>query len=604
VDGVSTISPPRLSSDGDTALITLTYRVPVTYFHGSEGIDALRAAVEPTAREGLRVELGGQVPENFSAPSGIAEMAGVGVALIILWFVLGSFRAARLSIAVTLVGVGTGFAGILIMAGFTNVSTTAPTIAMMVGLGVGIDYALLMVARFRDELPGSSSVRDAAAAATGSAGVSVVFAGTTVLVSLLAIRLAGIPLFSTFGYTTAVVVAAVMLASLTLVPALCGLVGVALTSRRGTLQRSDSGQSGLGRWAERITSRPVIWALAGLVVLLVLAVPVLDMCTWPRDAGSQTTSSTIRRAYDLTTSEFGQGANGPFTVGADMTKVSAPELQAGITDLRGDPGIAAVSEPLYSTDGTAALYSIEPTTAPRDAATAETSHRVRTRLGEGMHVTGLTPYFADVSDRLAQRLWLVIIVVVGLAIALLTAAFKAPVMAIKAAVMNLIAVSAAYGVLVVIFQWGWGATVLGLPGAVPISSWAPILIFTILFGLSMDYEVFILSRVREHWLETPQTRQSVVLGLESTARIITGAAAIMIAVFLGFAFDPDITVKMMGVGMAVAVLIDATLIRLITVPATMAVLGRLNWWSPKWLDSVLPDLAKSRPSKQDRTELA
>jgi RND superfamily putative drug exporter len=293
----------------------------------------------------------------------------------------------------------------------------------------------------------------------------------------------------------------------------------------------------------------------------------------------------------LTASEFGPGANGPFTVAADMTKVSAAQLQEGITTLRTDPGIAAVSEPVYSADRTATVYSIEPTTAPQDAATTEVLHRVRARLGEGTHVTGLTPYFADVSDRLAQRLWLVIIV-----------AFKAPLVAIKAAVMNLLAVSAAYGVLVVIFQWGWGATVLGLPGAVPISSWAPILIFTILFGLSMDYEVFILSRVREHWLETQQTRISVMLGLESTARIITGAAAIMIAVFLGFAADPDITVKMMGVGMAVAVLIDATIVRLIAVPATMAVLGRLNWWSPRWLDSALPDLAKTAPPRQDHTD--
>ena len=591
VNGVSTVAPPRLSAARDTALITVAYKVPVTDFQGAQGVDSLRQAVAPTQRAGLQVELGGQVPENFTAPGGIPEVVGVIAALAILVFAFGSVTAAGLPMAAALVGVGTGFGLMLVMAGFTHISTTAPTIAMMVGIGVGIDYALLMVTRFRECLASSATVRDAAATATGSAGVSVLFAGTTVLVSLLAIRLAGIPLFSTFGYTTAVMVGAVMLASITLVPALCGMAGHRLARRSGGRHRLGVVRSRTTRWVQHVASRPIACALGALVVLLLLAAPTLDMRTWPRDAGSQSTTNTVRRAYDLTTSEFGPGANGPFTVAVDLTAVTSEQLGTSIGDLRTDSAVANVSEPVFNADRTAAVFAVEPRTAPSDEATTNLLGRMRSQLPAGMYVTGLTAYFADVSDRLGQRLWLVIVVVVGLAVALLTVGFKAPVVAVKAAVMNLLAVSAAYGVLVVLFQWGWGAHLLGLPGAVPISSWAPILVFTILFGLSMDYEVFILSRVREEWIATTDMRESVKRGVGSTASVITSAAAIMIAVFLGFALDPDITVKMMGVGMAAAVFIDATIIRLILVPATMTLLGRFNWWLPRWVDVALPDLA-------------
>ncbi len=586
VRGVSIVSPPRLSAGEDTALIQLAYNVPVGAFHGSEGADALRRAVAPIQRDGLQIEFGGQMPENVNSFGVAGESLGIIAALCILLFAFGSIVAAGLPVAVALVGVGTGAALILILAGFTNVSTSAPSIAAMVGVGVGIDYALLLVTRFREHLPTSSSVQEAAGRANSSAGVSVVSAGTMVLVSLLALRLGGIPLFATYGYATFFTVGAVMLTSITLVPALCGLAGHRAAHRWPIRGRRASDRTRTQRWAEHVTNRPVAWALSALIVLLLLAAPTIDMRTWPRDAASQSTANTVRRAYDLIASSFGPGANAPLTVAVDSSAVSADRLGAMLSELRSDKGVALVSEPIFNRDRSAAVFSIEPTTAPSDAATVNTLRRVRAQLPSGTYITGLTAYFADVSERLAQRLWLVIIVVVGLAVTLLTVAFRAPVVAIKAALMNLLAASATYGVLVAVFQWGWGAKVLGLPGAVPISSWIPILVFTILFGLSMDYEVFILSRVREEWMATKDARASVTRGLASTAGVITSAALIMIAVFLGFALDDDITIKMMGLGLAVAVFIDFTVIRLILVPATMTLLGRFNWWLPQWLGAT------------------
>lgn len=599
VAGVSAVAPPRVSADGDTALIDLSYSVPVTDFSGTEGIDALRAATEPTEDAGYQVELGGQIPENISAPSGVAEAIGIVVALIILVFAFGSIVAAGLPLAVAFVGVGIGSALITVMAGFTDISNIAPTVATMVGIGIGIDYALLLVTRYAEGLRGGMSVVDAAARANATAGMSVIFAGTTVLVSLFGLKLAGIPVYSSFGYATFAMVASVMLASVTLVPALCGLAGHRVLSKRSrnatAVVVADAPRvsttfkaSKTERWATRVGEKPWPFAVAALLILLLLAAPVLQMRTWPQDSGSQPTSNTTRLAYDIVSDEFGPGANGPFIVAIDLDQTSDSELNALIATFKADPGVAQVSPVIRNAAGTAAIVRVEAKTGPQDAATPETLTRLRSALPETSHVTGLTAIFSDISNRLADRLWLVIAVVVALAVILMTAVFRAPVVALKAAAMNLLSVAAAYGVMVAVFQWGWGAELLGLPHEVPVSSWVPILMFTILFGLSMDYEVFLLSRVRELWLKTGDAHTSVIKGLASTGRVITSAGAIMIAVFAGFAMDSDITVKMMGVGLATAVLVDVTIVRMVLVPATMSILGKANWWIPAWLDRVLP----------------
>lgn len=576
---VSLVSPPRMSADGDTALINVRYDVPVTDFKGSEGVDALKEATAPTAQSGLDVALGGQIPENISKPSGTAEAVGIVLALVILVFAFGSVVAAGLPIAVALVGVGIGSGSIILMAAFTTISTIAPTIATMVGIGVGIDYALLLVTRYVEGLRAGKSVPDAVATANATAGVSVIFAGTTVLVSLLGLRLAGLPMYESFGYATFAMVGIVMLTSVTLVPALCGLAGRRVLGRRRRPEKT--GPSATHRWAVRVSRRPWLWAATALGVLLVLAAPVLDLRTWPQDAGSYPTSNTARQAFDTIADEFGPGANAPLMVAVDLESLPAAELPALAGTIAADPGVAAVAPAMTNPEGTAAIIQVQPTTAPSDPRTEELLVRLRGEVGNGVHITGLTAMFSDISGRLADRLWLVIAFVVTLSVVLLTFVFRAPVVALKAAAMNLISVTAAYGVMVAIFQWGWGAELLGLPHATPVSSWVPILMFTMLFGLSMDYEVFLLSRVRERWLVTRDSHSSVVEGLSSTGRVITSAAAIMVAVFAGFALDPDVTVKMMGVGLAVAVLIDATIVRMVLVPSTMYLLGNANWWVPK-----------------------
>jgi putative drug exporter of the RND superfamily len=592
---VSAVDPARMSADGDTALIGVHYNVPVTAFDGSEGVDALWSAATPIQQTGVQVALGGQVPENFAPPSGVAELVGVLIALIILVFAFGSVIAAGLPLAIALVGLGVGSSLVTVLAAVSDVSTTAPTVASMVGIGVGIDYALLLVTRCVEGLRAGLPVREAAARATGTAGVSVVFAGTTVLVSLFGLRLADLQVYTSVGLATLLVVSAVMLTSITLVPALCGLAGQRLLSRKSRAGLSESigtpaGSTATSRWAERIGRHPWRWALAALTLLLLLAAPVLGMRTWPQDAGSKPDSNTTRVAYDLVGAEYGPGANGPFLLAVDLQTLPAAELPTLVSRLAVEPGVTAVAPPVINQSGDAALIVLQPATGPQDVATTELLARLRAELPESVLVTGLTPTFADISDRLAERLWVVIAFVVGVSVLLMTAVFRSPVVAVKAAVMNLLSVAAAYGVMVMIFQWGWGATLLGLPHAVPISSWVPILMFTILFGLSMDYQVFLLSRIREDYLATGDPRRSVIRGLASTGRVITCAAAIMIAVFIGFGLDADPTVKMMGVGMATAVLIDATVVRMVLVPATMSLLGRANWWLPGWLDRVLPHL--------------
>jgi RND superfamily putative drug exporter len=618
VEGVSRVSPPRISDDGDTALIGLNYDIPVTDFQGTEGIDALRAATAPAEQSGLQVELGGEVPENVGTPSGTAEAIGIVVALIILLFVFGTIVAAGLPLLVALIGVGVGMALITIMAGSTDISVNAPSVAMMVGVGVGIDYALLLVTRFADALRPSGGVggppvvHRAAGVATSTAGVSVIFAGTTVLISLFGLRMAGLAVYSSFGYATFAMVTAVMLASITLVPAVCGLAGFRIfgrNMRRLAPRKSPRNQPPVTeRWARRVGNRPLPYAVAALALLLLLAAPVLQMRTWPQDAGSQPTSNTTRLAYDLTAAEFGPGANGPFLVAVDLDANPTAVLPELTNRLAADPGVAAVSAAMVAPDGAAAVLEVVPTTGPADEATTDTMDRLRAELPADSYLTGMTPVLDEISDRLADRLWLAIAVVVGMAVLLLTVAFRAPIVAIKAALMNLLAVAATYGVMVAVFQWGWGATLLGLPHAVPVSSWVPLLIFTILFGLSMDYEVFLLSRVREYWLSSGDARESVTRGLSSTARVITGAGAIMVAVFAGYALDSELTIKMIGVGLAVAVLLDVTVVRMILVPASMALLGRFNWWLPSWLDRILPNLeidgstASGAPAQQPKEE--
>jgi putative drug exporter of the RND superfamily len=597
LDAVTQVSAPQPSGDGDTAILTVQYDKPVTDL--VEPVAALEDATAATRDAGLQVELGGEVPEDISVPSGTAEAIGVTAALVILLIAFGSIVAAGLPLLVAAFGLGVGLAGVTLMAAVTDVSTTTPTAATMIGIGLGIDYALFIATRFREELRAGRSVVAAAGRANATAGQSVVFAGFTVLLSICGLAFVGIPYFATMGFACAMVVAITVVASISLLPAFLGLAGHRVLGKKeraalaaGELVPVAAKQPWTARWASRVGRNPLPWGLAALVFLVTLAAPLLSMRTWPNDAGSQPDSNTVRRAYDVIAAEYGEGANGPLTVLVDLDKVPADDLPALRTRLSETVDVDQVSGPLLSPERDAAVFEVVPKTGPQDERSADLVHRLRDEvLPDGGEVIGLVAVQTDISDRIAERLWVIIGLVVATALVLLLFVFRSPVVAVKAAVMNLLSIGAAYGVLVAIFQWGWGISLFGLPHAVPVSSWVPILMFALLFGLSMDYEVFLLSRIRERFLATGDGRGSVVDGLAATGRVITSAALIMVAVFVGFALDTNLVIKMLGLGMAVAVAVDATIVRLILVPATMAILGRANWWLPKWLDRILPHVA-------------
>lgn len=597
MDHVLAVSPPRFSEDRDTAVLQVNYDVEVTHPDLMGKIDQLEAAVEPTRSTGLQVELNGAVPESAAAPmKGHGELIGIVTALLVLVLAFGSVVAAGLPVGIALAGLVAGSAGLTLLAGFMDVSTSAPMVATMVGLGVGIDYALLMVTRHVEYLRAGYDAVEAAAAATATAGRSVVFAGLTVLLSLLGLRLASLPTFSSFGVATAIVVICVLTAALVLVPALCRLAGTRLLPRghrRGRVRTTDPFTA---RWAARVGRRPLPWAVGAAAVMVLLALPALDMRTWPQDPSTQSSELTTRRAFDLISAEYGPGANTTMLVVADRSVLTDTEVATMARTLEQRDDLVAVGEPAVSPDGAVSLLEVQPAWAATDERTTDLIAQLRDALPEGALLTGDAPLFADISAMLADRLPVVIAFVVGTSVVLLVLVFRSVVVPVKAAVMNLLSISAAYGVLTVVFQWGWGVELLGLDHAVPVSSWIPILIFAVLFGLSMDYEVFLLSRIREDYLATGDAHGSVVRGLAGTGRVISAAAAIMVAVFLGFATEVDVVVKMLGLGMAVAVLLDATVIRMVLVPATMALLGRFNWWLPGWLDRLLPEVHLEAPA--------
>jgi RND superfamily putative drug exporter len=587
----------RWSDDRETAMLSVQYTEPVTSFDGTEALDALDDATQDARAAGVQVEYGGLVAENAMPAGSSAELVGLGAALVVLLLAFGSVLAAGLPLLVALFGLGVGMAMVTTVGSLIDVSASAPMVATMVGLGVGIDYALLMSSRYLDLLRDGLEPVDAAARATGSAGLSVVHAGAAVLASVSGLALGGLPVFTSFGYATGLVVVAVVAVSVTLVPALCAWSGTRMVPRRRLRRRSPARTPWSARWAATVGRRPVAFAMLGVTILLALAAPMLSMRTWPQDAGTQDESRTTRVAYDLVEDAFGPGANGPLVVAVDLREGGS--AQAVRSALVADPAVARVSEPVVSPSGAAAVMSVEPTTDPQDPASAELVRHLRADvIGEHAMVTGTSAVFADVADKLSARLWVVVAFVVSTSFVLLTFMFRSFVVAAKAAVMNLLSVGAGYGVLTAVFQWGWGAELLGLPHATPVSTWVPILLFTVLFGLSMDYEVFLVSRIRQAWLDSGDTSASVVEGIAATGRVITSGALIMVSVFVAFGLDTDVTVKMIGVGMAAAIAVDATIVRMVLLPATMHLLGERNWWAPRRFRTVVE--APGRTARLDR----
>ncbi|MGZ5400985.1 MAG: MMPL family transporter, partial [Nocardioides sp.] len=467
---VATVAEPRFSADGDTTLVDVSYDVPVTDPDLMGHMEPLEEAVSPIRDTGLQVELGGEVPGTAAAPmEGYGELIGVAAALLILVLAFGSVVGAGLPVAVALTGLGVSSSGILLLAATMDVSTAAPLVASMVGLGVGIDYALLIATRHAEYLQAGHSVVDAAGRAVATAGRSVVFAAATVLVSLMGLRLAGLQTYASFGFATAIAVIAVMAAAITLVPALCRFAGRRLLPRRVRKARSTRRERPTltARWAARVGRTPLPWAIGAALVMILLALPALDMRTWPQDPSTQSSDLTTRQAFDIVADEFGPGHNGPLTLVVDRDAVSeggTAELAAGL-EARSD--IAAVTPPVVSPDGEIAVFTAVPAFAPTDERTPGLVDEVRAMVPDGVEVTGTTPMFSDIADLLAGRLWLVIGFVVGVSILLLAMVFRSILVPLKAALMNLLSIGAAYGVVTAVFQWGWGAELLGLDHAVP-----------------------------------------------------------------------------------------------------------------------------------------
>ena len=595
--------------------------------------------------DGLDVELGGFIFAEFEEPT--TELLGLGFAIVILIVAFGSVLAMGLPVSVALSGIGIGSALVIIFSHLMSVPEFAPFIGLMIGLGVGIDYALLIVTRYREQLHADHTVRESVQIAIDTAGRSVLFAGLTVVISLLGMILMGISFVSGLAVSASATVAVTVVASLTLLPALLGFAGenVERTRWRGLIAAGfvAIALAGVGleltpltvglplaavtiiagffvpvlkqevqhrppkprretlayRWSRVIQRRPWTAAIASSVALLALAVPVLALRLAFSDESNFAADTTTRQAYNLLVDGFGEGFNGPLYLVAELPEGTNVLFLGGVRNaLEQDPSVASVFGPITNDDGTAALWNIAPTRGPQTEDTEDLVNRLRDdalpavedQTGLDLKLTGITAANIDASDLMARRMPYFFGAVLVLSFLFLMAVFRSLLVPLKAVIMNMLSIGAAYGVVVALFQWGWLSDLTDVqPG--PIEPWAPMMLFAVVFGLSMDYEVFLLSRVREEWHRTGDSHTSVADGLAATAKVITAAAAIMVVVFGAFLLETDRTIKLMGTGLATAILLDATVVRMLLVPATMELLGDRNWWLPRWLERWVPNIA-------------
>ncbi len=592
-------SQGAISPDGTIARITVQYdkqssAVPVS---------SAKALIDLRARESspdFQVEAGGSIVRHGEMQRpGQSEFLGIAAAVVILLVAFGSVAAMGVPIVTALLALLAGFLLVGVGASLVSMPSFTPEFASMIGIGVGIDYALLIVTRFREGLGRGLSVEDSIVTAASTAGRSVTFAGCTVIVAMLGLWAVGIPFISYVGSAGALVVALSVLVALVVLPAILSLVGTRIDRLRipHLTAAVHETETGFGYRLSRLVQRaPLLFLAVSLGLLLLLSVPVLRMNLGVSDSGDNPTSYTSRRAYDLLSQGFGPGFNGPILVGIRIDNADAAgQIEALPAELQQVRDVAAVSPVQFNDTRSAAVITVIPSTSPQAQQTEKLVHDLRAALQRDItsstgkpYVGGSTAAFIDVSDKITSRLAPFFGAVIGLSFLLLMAVFRSVLVPLKAAVMNLLSIGAAYGVVVAIFQWGWGAGLIGVHRQGPIESFLPMMLFAILFGLSMDYEVFLVSRIQEEYLATGRNSDSVARGLSVTTRVITAAAAIMVAVFLSFVFGDQRVIKEFGIGLAAAIFVDATLVRLILVPSLMQLLGDANWWFPRWLDRVLP----------------
>jgi RND superfamily putative drug exporter len=584
--------------------------IPVVLGIGPGEIDEEEAqrildAAKPARAAGLHTAVGSYVGQQLSKPSTeVSEAIGLTAAVIILLFAFGTATAMMLPIVSALIGLACALSIIRLLEHVLQVPGVASTLATMIGLGVGIDYALFIVTRHKLQLAEGMELRESIARATATAGGAVVFAGFTVVIALCSLAFAGIPLVSTLGFTAAIAVVVAVCAAATLLPAMLGALGPRIDSlsiRRGKGNTGDSEPHGWRRWAERVAARPWRSAIVALVVLVVLALPIFQLELGQNDISALPKDTTSRQAYDSLNKGFGPGVNGPLLVASEFdSPAEAKQVLPGLQKQIGAAAdVAAVTEPSFDEQGTVTVFTVISKSEPWADETVELVEDLRDTVipmalkGSAAHayVGGQTAGYIDLGAQIADKLPLMIAIVVALSFFVLLIAFRSLLVPIKAAVMNLLSVAAAYGVVTAVFQLGWGSSLIGLDHSIPIVSFVPLLMFAILFGLSMDYEVFLLTQMREHFTKYGDERRAVVEGLANTGRVITSAAAIMVCVFTSFVLNGDPVVKEFGVGLAVAIAIDSTIVRCLLVPAVMVLLGKRAWWLPGWLDRIVPHVS-------------
>ncbi|MQS17764.1 MMPL family transporter [Streptomyces kaniharaensis] len=596
---VSPFKAGAVSKDGTTAYATVSYSAKAGGL--SKGAtDALEQAARHGRDAGLTVEIGGNALNAKHEAGGHSEVIGMGLSAVVLVITFGSLAAAGLPLLTAVVGVGLGMAAITALGSTLGLSGTTGTLAMMLGLAVGIDYAVFIVSRYRAELAEGHTPQEAAGRAVGTAGSAVVFAGLTVVIALAGLSVVGIPLLAKMGLAAAGTVVVAVLVALTMVPALLGFIGRRVLPRKARKGGGEpTKENGGARWARFVLRRPLAVLLVGVIGLGVLAAPALDLRLGLPGDESKPASTTQRRAYDLVSEAFGPGYNGPLTVVVDAKGASDPKAAVSevAKTVSGLPGVVTVSPPRFNKTGDTALLNAIPATGPSTAGTKDLVHAIRghaaglkTATGASVLVSGTTAMNVDVSQKLSDALVPYLAVVVGLAVLLLLVVFRSVLVPLKAALGFLLSVAAALGAVVAVFQWGWLADLIGVEQTGPVMSLMPIFMIGVVFGLAMDYEVFLVTRIREGFVHGEPPGEAIVTGFRHNARVVTAAAFIMIAVFAGFVGSSEPMVKMMGVGLAAAVAFDAFVVRMTIVPAVLALLGRRAWWLPRRLDRLIPDV--------------
>jgi putative drug exporter of the RND superfamily len=603
VPHVVDVRATAVSPDGRIALSTVQLdataeKVPVST------VEEIIAIAEASTTDGLTIEAGGSAVQVAESGEAGSEQIGMVAALLILLVAFGSVLAAGLPVLVALLGIGVTLGVVELVKHLFMVPDWATDLVMMISIGVGIDYALFILTRYRTALADGQEPEGAVVTAIGTAGRAVLFAGGTVVISLLGLSAMGMEYLYGTAAVTVTGVFIVLLASITLLPAILGFAGHRIDRLRMPFVRGDRGEDGMwARWSRVVQRRPVVTGAVALVALVGLAAPFGDMRFGYPDAGTGPDHLTSRRAYDLAAEAFGPGANGPLVLAVEVNGDAEVVYELGAA-LAAAPGVAAVAPPRHNTTGEAAVLLVTPATGPQDAATEQLIRDLRDDVVPAaiagsrarVHVGGATAAFLDESSHLGGRLPVFIGAVLALSFLLLLVVFRSILVAVKAAIMNLLSIGAAYGVMAIALSGGWFGELIGVHEATPIPAWAPMMMFALLFGLSMDYEVFLLSRIREEYLRTGDNASSVAHGMARTGRVITAAAAIMVTVFGAFMLGDMVLMKVIGLGMATAILVDATIVRMVLVPSTMELLGDRNWWLPRWLGRLLPTVDLEGPA--------